>query len=52
MTVGFPLPLLTAVGNGRGGGDFQDGDGIEFVGTWAWHLLAFLKADIAFVEQR
>ena len=55
-----PLPLLTAVGNGRGGGDFQDGVGIEFVGTWAWHLLAFLdslpkaflKADIAFVEQR
>jgi len=36
------------------------GVGIEFVGTWAWHLLAFLdsppkdflKADIAFVEQR
>ena len=55
-----PLPLLTAIGNGRGGGDFQDGVGIEFVGTWAWHLLAFLdsppkdflKADIAFVEQR
>lgn len=55
-----PLPLLTAVGNGRGGGDFQDGVGIEFVGTWTWHLLAFLdsppkdflKADIAFVEQR
>ena len=54
-----PLPLLTAVGNGRGGGDFQDGVGIEFVGMWAWHLLTFLdsppkdfiKADIAFVEQ-
>ena len=54
-----PLPLLTAVGNGRGGGDFQDGVGIELIGTWAWHLLAFLdslpkdflKADIAFVEQ-
>ena len=55
-----PLPLLTAVGNGRGGGDFQDGVGIEFIGTWAWHLLAildfppknFIKADIKFIEQR
>ena len=55
-----PLPLLTAVGNGRGGGDFQDGLGIEFIGSWAWHLLAFLdrppkdflKADIASLEQR
>ena len=54
-----PLPLLTAIGNGRGGGDFQGGIGIEFVGTWAWHLLAFLdsapkdfvKVDIAFIEQ-
>ena len=54
-----PLPLLTAVGNGRGGGDFHDGVGFEFVGSWAWHLLAFLdsapkdfsKADIAFIEQ-
>ena len=24
-----PLPLLTAIGNGRGGGDFHDGIGIE-----------------------
>ena len=37
-----PLPLLTAVGNGRGGGDFQDGIGIEWLGLWAWHLLAYL----------
>ncbi len=54
-----PLLLLTAVGNGRGGGDFQCGKGIEFVGIWAWHLLTFLdsppkdfhKADITFIEE-
>ena len=35
-----PLPLLTAVGNGRGGGDFHEGNvGYEHVGLWAWHLL-------------
>lgn len=34
-----PLPLLTAVGNDRGGGDFHKGYGYENVGIWAWHLL-------------
>jgi len=37
-----PLPLLTACGNGRGGGDFSDSDsniGYEHVGTWAFHEL-------------
>lgn len=33
-----PLPLLTVVGNGRGGGDYR---GITDVGTWAGDLLAF-----------
>ena len=34
-----PLPLLTAVGNDRGGGDFHEGNiGYENVGIWAWHL--------------
>ena len=56
-----PLPLLTAIGTGRGNGDFgEDGLGIEYVGTWAWHLISledkppkdFIKADIAFLEQR
>ena len=38
-----PLPLLTAVGNGRGGGDFHDGNiGFEDVGIWAWHLLSIV----------
>lgn len=36
-----PLPLLTAVGNDRGGGDFHEGNtGYENVGMWAWHLIS------------
>ena len=38
-----PLPLLTAVGNDRGGGDFHEGNtGFENVGIWAWQLLSFV----------
>ena len=38
-----PLPLLTAVGNDRGGGDFHKGNtGYENVGIWAWHLISFV----------
>ena len=33
-----PLPLLTAVGNGRGGGDYH-GPCEEKVGSWAWDKL-------------
>lgn len=33
-----PLSLLTAVGNGRGGGDFN-GENEELVGTWAWDVI-------------
>ena len=56
-----PLPLLTAVGNGRGSGDFHKGNiGFENVGIWAWHLLTisdapakdFTKLDLVFVEKR
>ena len=37
-----PLPLLTVVGNDRGGGDFHEGNtGYENVGIWAWQLLSF-----------
>lgn len=36
-----PLPLLTAVGNDRGMGDFHEGGvGYEHVGTWAWRLIS------------
>lgn len=38
-----PLPLLTAVGNGRGGGDFRGGIGEEFVGTWAWDTIEVVE---------
>ena len=34
-----PFSLLTAVGNGRGGGDY-DGDNVEQVGFWAWNLVS------------
>ena len=38
-----PLPLLTAVGNDRGGGDFHEGNtGYENVGIWSWQLLSFV----------
>ena len=36
-----PLPLLTAVGNGLGFGDFQIGNtGFRLVGSWAWQLIS------------
>ena len=34
-----PLPLLTAVGNGRGGGDYHSNVGEEYVGKWAFDLI-------------
>lgn len=54
-----PLPLLTAVGNGLGFGDFhENGIGFEHVGIWAWHLLSisnsvprnFKKFNLTFKE--
>jgi hypothetical protein len=33
-----PLPLLTAEGNGRGGGDFRDGE--PLVGSWARDVIS------------
>jgi hypothetical protein len=37
-----PLSLLTAEGNGRGGGDFE-GIGEKFVGTWARDIISVEK---------
>jgi len=37
-----PLPLLTAEGNGRGGGDFR-GIGEDLIGIWARDLLSVEK---------
>lgn len=36
-----PIPLLTCIGNGRGGGDYHPADGVsgEWVGTWAFDTI-------------
>ena len=37
-----PLPLLTACGNGRGGGDFdKEHSGFEHIGTWAFDWVEY-----------
>lgn len=40
-----PLPLLTCVGNGRGGGDYRakDAEGLEYVGSWCWDTLEIVE---------
>ena len=40
----FPLSLLTAVGNGQGGGDYQ-GACMEAVGSWAFDEIALVRKD-------
>ena len=35
-----PLSLLTASGNGRGGGDFRGNKGISLIGTWAGDIIS------------
>ena len=34
-----PLPIFTAEGNGRGGGDYR-GENIDLVGTWARDIIS------------
>ena len=43
-----PIPLLTAVGNDKGGGDFHKGSGIgyDLIGTWAWDVVEITDQDI------
>lgn len=39
-----PLSLLTAVGNGRGGGDYwEDNPNADKVGLWVWQEISFEK---------
>lgn len=38
-----PLPLLTAEGNGRGGGDYGGDDVNEYVGSWSRCRLGLVK---------
>jgi hypothetical protein len=53
-----PLPLLTACGNGCGGGDFLRGTGYEDIGTWAFHRIeytdkvpeGYTKKDCCFID--
>lgn len=40
--VPHPLPLLTALGNGRGGGDYH-GINEDKVGCWAWDMLEIVE---------
>lgn len=35
-----PLPLLTAEGNGRGGGDYRENDPNGLIGSWARDLIS------------
>jgi hypothetical protein len=35
-----PLSLLTASGNGQGGGDFHSGKGFKLIGTWAGDIIS------------
>lgn len=39
-----PLPLLTACGNGRGGGDYRDDNDYDKIGTWAFDLIELTNA--------
>jgi len=55
-----PLPLLTACGNNRGGGDFRAGIGFEHIGAWAFDWLEYTdqipegynEFQVRFVEER
>lgn len=40
-----PVSLLTAVGNGKGGGDFR-GSLKDFIGHWAWDELEITDEDV------
>lgn len=54
----FPISLLTAVGNGRGGGDYR-GVNEDYCGMWTWNLLSiedkapegFEKIELEFYEE-
>lgn len=41
-----PISLLTAVGNGKGGGDFRGGIGSEHIGAWAWDVVEIVGSGV------
>lgn len=46
-----PLPLLTACGNGQGGGDYFAEPGQQDVGSWAFNLISYsTKAPTGYTE--
>lgn len=49
-----PLPLLTCIGNGMGGGDYNyptDDSTVDFVGAWAWDEISIEdNAPLGFTE--
>ncbi|MDA3053245.1 hypothetical protein OFO01_07225 [Campylobacter sp. JMF_01 NE2] len=40
-TAPFPLSLLTAIGNGQGGGDYFSPVNLDLIGTWAFDKVYF-----------
>lgn len=50
--VANPLPLFTAIGNGRGGGDYR-GANNKKIGAWAWDIISIEdEAPTGFVKER
>ena len=45
-----PLPILTAIGNGRGGGDYE-GTNMGKVGSWAMDVISFTESRPEGVEE-
>lgn len=45
-----PLPLLTVIGNGRGGGDYH-GINMNMVGSWSMDLLEFTEEKPTLMEE-
>ena len=43
-----PIPLLTAVGNDKGGSDFHSGKGYDLIGTWAWDVVEITDQDLLY----
>ena len=44
-----PIPLLTAIGNGKGGGDYE-GTNMELIGTWAGDMFeVFTESEVNYL---
>ena len=45
-----PLPILTACGNGRGGGDYRNDSDEDIVGTWAFDSIELATTNKGYEE--